>query len=105
VTGAFSASEYLFQQIKLELPYEAQSMIVRPMETQGLLAKGALAAGIEEFKSIKTTTLAEPPAPGQGGASPPFYLTESFMLQIPHETNSNFHRESISCHGDHEPDG
>ena len=49
MTGSFSASEYLFQQIKLQFPSEAQSMIIRPMETQGLLAKGALAAGIEEW--------------------------------------------------------
>lgn len=80
-------------------------MIIRPMETQGLLAKGALAAGIEEYRSIKATTPAEPPAPGPGLASPLFYLTESFMLQIPDESNSTFHEWSRSCRGCHEPDG
>ena len=81
-------------------------MIIRPMETQGLLARGALAAGIEECRPIKTTTLAEPPTPGVGRASPISYLvTESFMLQIPDETNSTFHNESNSCHAYHEPDG
>jgi hypothetical protein len=102
-----SASEYLFQQIKLQFPSEAQSMIVRPMETQGLHAKGALAGSIEECRSIKTTTLAEPPVilPSPVGASPLYYLTESFMLQIPHELNPTVHRESTSCHVYHEPDG
>ena len=104
MTGPFSASEYLLQQIKLQFPPWAQSMITRPMETQGLLAKGALAAGVEEW-SNKITSLAEPSVPGLGRASPQFYLTESFLLQIPHETNSIFHNESISCHAYHEPDG
>jgi hypothetical protein len=70
-----------------------------------MLVKGALAMGIEECRSIKTAVPPGPSTPDPGGVSPSYYLTESFLLQIQHETNSSFHIESTSCQGHHDPDG
>jgi hypothetical protein len=105
VIGPFSRSEYLVQQIKLIFPPRFRSEIVNPTDIPGLLVKGALAAGIEECRSIKNAVIPGPSAPGPGEASLSFYLTDSYLLQIPHETNSSFHIESSSCNGHHDPDG
>ncbi len=103
--GPFSKSEYLAQQIKLSFPPRFRSAIFHPTDITALLVKGALAAGIEECSSIKNDALPGPSAPDPGGASLSYYLADSYLLQIPYETNSSFHMESTSCNGPHDPDG
>lgn len=46
--GGFGASEYLFQQIKLHVPPQYQSKVVRPMDSVAAIVKGAVTAGITE---------------------------------------------------------
>ncbi|KAL5118002.1 hypothetical protein ACEQ8H_004148 [Pleosporales sp. CAS-2024a] len=48
VVGGFGASEYLFQQIKLHVPPQFQSKVVRPMDSVAAIVKGAVTAGITE---------------------------------------------------------
>ncbi|KAL2858181.1 hypothetical protein BJX68DRAFT_228094 [Aspergillus pseudodeflectus] len=48
VVGGFGASEYLFQQIKLHVPPQYQSKVVRPMDSVAAIVKGAVTAGITE---------------------------------------------------------
>ncbi|KAM3498850.1 hypothetical protein MY10362_007857 [Beauveria mimosiformis] len=48
VVGGFGASEYLFQQIKLHVPPQFQSKVVRPMDSVAAIVKGAVTAGISE---------------------------------------------------------
>ncbi|KAL1979202.1 hypothetical protein VTN96DRAFT_6513 [Rasamsonia emersonii] len=48
VVGGFGASEYLFQQIKLHVPPQYQSKVVRPMDSVAAIVKGAVTAGISE---------------------------------------------------------
>lgn len=48
VVGGFGASEYLFQQIKLHVPPQFQSKVVRPMDAVAAIVKGAVTAGITE---------------------------------------------------------
>ncbi|KAH6697497.1 hypothetical protein F5X68DRAFT_5056 [Plectosphaerella plurivora] len=48
VVGGFGASEYLFQQIKLHVPPQFQSKVVRPMDSVAAIVKGAVTAGINE---------------------------------------------------------
>ncbi|PGH07169.1 hypothetical protein GX51_01956 [Blastomyces parvus] len=48
VVGGFGASEYLFQQIKLHVPPQFQSKVVRPMDSVSAIVKGAVTAGITE---------------------------------------------------------
>ncbi|KAI7971307.1 hypothetical protein EIK77_007361 [Talaromyces pinophilus] len=48
VVGGFGASEYLFQQIKLHVPPQFQSKVVRPMDSVAAIVKGAVTAGIAE---------------------------------------------------------
>jgi hypothetical protein len=46
--GGFGASEYLFQQIKLHVPPQFQSKVVRPIDSVAAIVKGAVTAGITE---------------------------------------------------------
>ncbi|KAF4509995.1 hypothetical protein G6O67_001924 [Ophiocordyceps sinensis] len=48
VVGGFGASEYLFQQIKLHVPPQFQSKVVRPLDAVAAIVKGAVTAGITE---------------------------------------------------------
>ncbi|KAL2757800.1 hypothetical protein ACRALDRAFT_2025514 [Sodiomyces alcalophilus JCM 7366] len=48
VVGGFGASEYLFQQIKLHVPPQFQTKVVRPMDSVAAIVKGAVTAGITE---------------------------------------------------------
>ncbi|TQB68523.1 hypothetical protein MPDQ_003350 [Monascus purpureus] len=48
VVGGFGASEYLFQQIKLHVPPQYQSKVVRPMDSVAAIVRGAVTAGITE---------------------------------------------------------
>ncbi|KAL4780507.1 hypothetical protein BJX76DRAFT_44714 [Aspergillus varians] len=48
VVGGFGASEYLFQQIKLHVPPQYQTKVVRPMDSVAAIVKGAVTAGITE---------------------------------------------------------
>ncbi|KAM0333479.1 hypothetical protein ACHAQA_002141 [Verticillium albo-atrum] len=48
VVGGFGASEYLFQQIRLHVPPQFQSKVVRPMDSVAAIVKGAVTAGITE---------------------------------------------------------
>ncbi|KAI1323311.1 actin-like ATPase domain-containing protein [Xylariaceae sp. FL0255] len=48
VVGGFGASEHLFQQIKLHVPPQFQSKVVRPMDSVAAIVKGAVTAGITE---------------------------------------------------------
>lgn len=48
VVGGFGASEYLFGQIKLHVPPQFQSKVVRPMDSVAAIVKGAVTAGITE---------------------------------------------------------
>ncbi|KAG9957549.1 actin-like ATPase domain-containing protein, partial [Aureobasidium melanogenum] len=48
VVGGFGSSEYLFQQIKLHVPPQFQSKVVRPMDSVAAIVKGAVTAGITE---------------------------------------------------------
>ncbi|KAH8169917.1 hsp70 protein [Sarocladium implicatum] len=48
VVGGFGASEYLFQQIKLHVPPQFQSKVIRPMDSVAAIVKGAVTAGITE---------------------------------------------------------
>ncbi|CAK7239584.1 MAG: hypothetical protein STHCBS139747_001015 [Sporothrix thermara] len=48
VVGGFGASEFLFQQIKLHVPPQFQSKVVRPMDSVAAIVKGAVTAGITE---------------------------------------------------------
>ncbi|KAI9730180.1 MAG: hypothetical protein M1818_008274 [Claussenomyces sp. TS43310] len=48
VVGGFGASEYLFQQIKLHVPPQFQSKVVRPMDSVAAIVKGAVTAGVSE---------------------------------------------------------
>lgn len=48
VVGGFGASEYLFQQIRLHVPPQYQSKVVRPMDSVAAIVKGAVTAGITE---------------------------------------------------------
>ncbi|KAJ9320746.1 hypothetical protein DTO027B3_8215 [Paecilomyces variotii] len=48
IVGGFGASEYLFQQIKLHVPPQYQSKVVRPMDSVAAIVKGAVTAGITE---------------------------------------------------------
>ncbi|KAG9254232.1 uncharacterized protein F5Z01DRAFT_122594 [Emericellopsis atlantica] len=48
VVGGFGASEYLFQQIKLHVPPQFQSKVVRPMDSVAAIVKGAVTSGISE---------------------------------------------------------
>lgn len=48
VVGGFGASEYLFQQIRLHVPPQYQSRVVRPMDSVAAIVKGAVTAGITE---------------------------------------------------------
>ncbi|KAH0325054.1 actin-like ATPase domain-containing protein, partial [Aureobasidium melanogenum] len=48
VVGGFGSSEYLFQQIKLHVPLQFQSKVVRPMDSVAAIVKGAVTAGITE---------------------------------------------------------
>ncbi|KAL1896272.1 hypothetical protein Cpir12675_002865 [Ceratocystis pirilliformis] len=48
VVGGFGASEYLFQQIKLHVPPQFQSKVVRPMDSVAAIVKGAVTAGLSE---------------------------------------------------------
>lgn len=46
--GGFGASEYLFQQIRLHVPPQYQTKVVRPMDSVAAIVKGAVTAGITE---------------------------------------------------------
>jgi hypothetical protein len=46
VVGSFGASEYLFQQIKLHMPPQYLSKVVRPMNPATAVVKGAVLAGM-----------------------------------------------------------
>lgn len=48
VVGGFGSSEYLFQQIKLHVPPQFQTKVVRPMDSVAAIVKGAVTAGITE---------------------------------------------------------
>lgn len=48
MVGGFGASEYLFQQIKLHVPPQYQSKVVRPMDSVAAIVRGAVTAGITE---------------------------------------------------------
>ncbi|KAL8915168.1 MAG: hypothetical protein Q9171_000287 [Xanthocarpia ochracea] len=48
VVGGFGASEYLFQQIRLHVPPQFNSKVVRPMDSVAAIVKGAVTAGITE---------------------------------------------------------
>ncbi|KAJ5241468.1 uncharacterized protein N7469_003059 [Penicillium citrinum] len=48
VVGGFGASEYLFQQVKLHVPPQYNSKVVRPMDSVAAIVKGAVTAGITE---------------------------------------------------------
>jgi hypothetical protein len=48
VVGGFGASEYLFQQIKLQVPPQYEAKVVRPMDSVAAIVKGAVTAGITE---------------------------------------------------------
>lgn len=48
MVGGFGASEYLFQQIKLHVPPQYQTKVVRPMDSVAAIVKGAVTAGITE---------------------------------------------------------
>ncbi|KAH2044410.1 hypothetical protein KXV43_005712 [Aspergillus fumigatus] len=52
VVGGFGASEYLFQQIKLHVPPQYQSKVVRPMDSVAAIVKGAVTAGIKEVVTL-----------------------------------------------------
>ncbi|KAH8690900.1 hypothetical protein BGW36DRAFT_432676 [Talaromyces proteolyticus] len=48
IVGGFSASEYLFREIKLRIPSQFQSKVVRPMDSASAIVKGAVMVGIAE---------------------------------------------------------
>ena len=48
MVGGFGASEYLFQQIKLQIPPQYQSKVVRPMDSVAAIVRGAVTAGVTE---------------------------------------------------------
>jgi hypothetical protein len=48
VVGGFGASEYLFEQIKINVPPQYSSKVVRPMDSVAAIVKGAVTAGITE---------------------------------------------------------
>lgn len=48
VVGGFGASEYLFNQIKDNVPVRYQRGVIRPMDAIAAIVKGAVASGISE---------------------------------------------------------
>lgn len=56
ITGPLGGNEYLYHQIRLHLPVDAQRMLVRPMDMEGAVARGAVIAGVDRhFASLKTS--------------------------------------------------
>src|ERR1700728_2321398 len=55
ITGPLGRNEYLYCQIRLHLPVDAQRMLVRPMEMEGTVTRGAVIAGVDRHcASLKT---------------------------------------------------
>jgi hypothetical protein len=55
--GEFGASEYLFQQIKLHVPPQLQSSVVRPMDPVSAVVKGTVTAGIYHCRFISSLAM------------------------------------------------
>lgn len=77
VAGTFGRNEYLFQQIKLHLPPPFQSKVVRPMDCESALVKGAVTHGIASkfgtSKISKRHYLVDVLQPFQVGRHPDYY--------------------------------
>jgi hypothetical protein len=58
ITGPFGGSEYLYDQIRLHFPVDAQRMIVRPMDFQSVVARGAVTVGIDRHSARFGTSTA-----------------------------------------------
>jgi hypothetical protein len=57
ITGPFGGNEYLYHQIRLHLPVYAQRMLLRPMEFQSVVARGAVTVGIDRNSApFRTST-------------------------------------------------
>jgi len=103
--GPFGANEYLFQQIKLYSLLQLRGKVVRPMDSTGVVVRGALTAGIEHCMSINNDVPQVPPVPVATGTNQYYSATKSYLISIPIQINSSFHMESESCSGRHDPDG
>lgn len=76
VAGTFGGNEYLFQQIKLDLPQEFKSKVVRPMDSALAVAKGAVTCGIMAKTTASTAYrhyLVDALQPFQSGRDPDYY--------------------------------